>query len=74
MVNEVVNLTVPLAAWEEHDATADWMSYLLTASGHGFKFVAQLSPHIDVGTFDRAMVKWMVLVEWSIPSIVAILK
>ena len=75
MVAEVeVPLTVPLAAWKKLDATGDWMSYLSAASQHDFKFVMQLSPHIDVGTFDRAMVKWMVLVEWFIPSIVATLK
>ena len=70
----VVRLTVPLAAWKEHDAAGHWMSYLSAASQHDFKFEVQLSPHTVVGTFDGAMVKWMVLVEWSIPSIVAILK
>ena len=67
----VVRLTAP---WEVHDATEDWVPYLSTASRHAFKSVAQLSQHTDVGTFDGALVKWMVLVDWSIPSIVAILK
>ena len=58
----VVRLTVPLAVWEEHDATGDWMPYLSAASRHAFKSVAQSSPHTDVGTFDEAMFKWMVLV------------
>ena len=75
MVAEVVvRLTVPLAAWEGHDATEDWIPYLSAASRHAFKFVEQLYSHINVGTFYKTMVKWMVLVEWSIPSIVAILK
>ena len=35
MVAEVVlRFTVPLAAWEEHDATGDWMPYLSAASRH----------------------------------------
>ena len=70
----VVRLTVPLAAWKEHDAAGHQMSYLSAASRHDFKFEVQLSPYTEVGTFDGAVVKWMVLVEWSIPSIVAILK
>ena len=58
MVDEVVvRLTVLFAAWEEHDATGDWMPYLSAASRHAFKFVAQLPPHIDVGTFDGTMFK-----------------
>ena len=52
MVAEVVvHLTVPLAAWKEHHATGDWMPYLSAASWHAFKFVVQLSLHINVGTF-----------------------
>ena len=39
---------------------------------YAFKFVAELSPHIDVEIF--AMVKWIVLVEWYNPLIVAFLK
>ena len=62
------------AAWKEHNPTGDWMPYVLAASQHGFQFIVQLSPHIDVGTFDGAMVKWIVLAEASIPSIVATLK
>ena len=50
------------------------MSYVLAASQHGFQFIVQLSLHNDVGTFDGAMVKWIVLVEGSIPLIVATLK
>ena len=50
------------------------MPHVLAASQHDFQFIVQLSPHIDVRAFDGAMVKWIVLVEGSISSIVATLK
>ena len=74
VAEDVVRLTVPLAAWKEHGVKGDWVPYLSGATQHAFKFVAQLSPHTDVGKFNGAMVKWMVLDEWFIHSVVAILK